>query len=378
VGYLAKNAEVFSPPYLFKKDGSGELAQRPEITSAPDEMTYNTSFAFSVGNAASISKVALVRLGAVTHSVNMEQRYVPLSFTANGAAVNATAPANANVAPPGIYMLFAMNANGVPSVAKMMRVGGEPTTTMTSGPNTQTNDPTPTFSFSSQPGTSFECSLDSGSYAPCGSPNTTPYVADGSHTFSVRAKDSAGNVDPTPASRTFNVKTAAISVSGTTLKVTAATGAKDNLAITSPSASTLRVTDLAGGAYTGSGVHVGAGCTRSGDSTANCDASGITLVQVTAADQSDKVVNSTAVKSSLNGGSANDRLTGGSANDTLTGSTGADVFKGMDGNDQLFARDLASDTKIDCGAGSADKAGLDALPQDPDSAVLGCESKTRP
>ncbi len=41
VGYLAKNAEVFTPPYLFKKDGSGELAPRPEITSAHDEMTYN-------------------------------------------------------------------------------------------------------------------------------------------------------------------------------------------------------------------------------------------------------------------------------------------------------------------------------------------------
>ena len=36
VGYLAKNAEVFSPPYLFKKDGSGELAPRPQISSAPD------------------------------------------------------------------------------------------------------------------------------------------------------------------------------------------------------------------------------------------------------------------------------------------------------------------------------------------------------
>ena len=47
VGYLAKNAEVFSPPYLFKKDGSGELAPRPEITSAPDEMTYGAPFAFS-------------------------------------------------------------------------------------------------------------------------------------------------------------------------------------------------------------------------------------------------------------------------------------------------------------------------------------------
>ena len=89
--------------------------------------------------------------------------------------------------------------------------------------------------------------------------------------------------------------------------VTAAPGAKDNLAITRPSASTLRVTDLAGGAYTGSGVHTGAGCTRSGDYTANCNAAGITLIQVTSGDQTDQVVNSTAVQSSLNGGAATTR-----------------------------------------------------------------------
>ena len=170
VGYLAKNAEVFSPPYLFKKDGSGQLAARPEITSAPDEMTYGAQLALSVPNADSIGKVALARLGAVTHSVNMEQRYVPLSFTADGDAINATAPANANIAPPGIYMLFAINANGVPSVARMMRVGPEPTTSITAGPGASTNDPTPTFSFSSQPGTSFQCKLDSGPYAPAGRP----------------------------------------------------------------------------------------------------------------------------------------------------------------------------------------------------------------
>src|SRR5215211_4511445 len=122
VGYLAKNAEVFSAPYLFKKDGSGELAPRPEVTPAPDEDNHNTQFAITTPNAASIGKVALVRLGAVTHSVNMEQRYVPLSFTAGAGAINATAPANANVAPPGIYMLFVIGAEGVPSVARMVRV----------------------------------------------------------------------------------------------------------------------------------------------------------------------------------------------------------------------------------------------------------------
>ena len=127
VGYLAKNAEVFSPPYLFKKDGSGELAPRPQISSAPDHVTYNAPLAISTPDAASISKVALVRLGAVTHSVNMEQRYVPLSFTAGTGTVNATAPANANVAPPGVYMLFVIGADGVPSVARMVRVDTSPT-----------------------------------------------------------------------------------------------------------------------------------------------------------------------------------------------------------------------------------------------------------
>ena len=74
--------------------------------------------------AASIAKVALVRLGAVTHSVNMEQRYVPLSYTSGAGSLTATAPANANIAPPGVYMLFVVDAAGVPSVAKMVTVTG--------------------------------------------------------------------------------------------------------------------------------------------------------------------------------------------------------------------------------------------------------------
>ena len=68
------------------------------------------------------------------------------------------------------------------------------------------------------------------------------------------------------------------------MTVSAASGARDNLAVTRPSPSTLRVTDLPGGAYTGSGVHTGAGCTQSGDNGANCTGS-ITLIQITAGDQ---------------------------------------------------------------------------------------------
>ena len=108
-----------------------------------------------------------------------------------------------------------------------------PDTTIGGGPTGTSNDPTPTFSFtSSQPGSSFECKVDSGSYAACSSPKTTAHLADGSHTFAVRATDPAGNLDSTPATRSFTVSTASVALSGTTLVVTAASGAKDNLVIT--------------------------------------------------------------------------------------------------------------------------------------------------
>ena len=126
VGYLAKNAEVFTPPYLFKKDGSGQLAPRPTISSAPSSAGYGSEIQITTPDAASIQKVALVRLGAVTHSVNMEQRYVPLSFTTGSGSLSATVPANVNVAPPGFYMLFIVDGAGVPSVAKMVQVGTTP------------------------------------------------------------------------------------------------------------------------------------------------------------------------------------------------------------------------------------------------------------
>ena len=120
VGYLAKNAEVFTPPYLFKADGSGDPAAAGHQLRRRRRSTYATPFEIATPDAAAIRKLALVRLGAVTHSVNMDQRYVPLSFTAGSGTLTATAPRNANIAPPGVYMLFAIDANGVPSMAKMV------------------------------------------------------------------------------------------------------------------------------------------------------------------------------------------------------------------------------------------------------------------
>jgi hypothetical protein len=134
VGYLNKNAEIFSPPYLFAKDGSGSLAPRPTVTAAPGTVGEGTKFTVSTPDATSITKVALVKLGAVTHSNNMDQRYVPLSFTAGNGTLTVTAPASINIAPPGYYMLFIVNSAGVPSVAPILNVTGVPPTVQVTAP----------------------------------------------------------------------------------------------------------------------------------------------------------------------------------------------------------------------------------------------------
>ena len=75
-------------------------------------------------DAATIAKVTLLRLGTSTHATDMEQRYLELPFvpTEDGTGVVATAPANANIAPPGYYLMFLVNSAGVPSVAATVQV----------------------------------------------------------------------------------------------------------------------------------------------------------------------------------------------------------------------------------------------------------------
>ncbi|MFI7540328.1 galactose oxidase-like domain-containing protein [Actinoplanes sp. NPDC049599] len=126
VGYLEKNIEYFTPPYLYAKDGSGELATRPVISTAPASVGVNTAFTVSSPQAATVSKVALIGLGDVTHGVDQGQRYVPLKYTADGTTLTVTGPPNGGVAPPGYYMLFIFDADGVPSVAKIVQVAKGP------------------------------------------------------------------------------------------------------------------------------------------------------------------------------------------------------------------------------------------------------------
>jgi hypothetical protein len=110
------SAEFYSPPYLFR-------GSRPTITQAPAQVHYATNFTVSTPDAGTINSVVLIRNGGVTHFFDENTRYVPLTFAAQAGQLQVTAPVDGRLAPPGYYMLFLVNSNGVPSIAPMVQVG---------------------------------------------------------------------------------------------------------------------------------------------------------------------------------------------------------------------------------------------------------------
>ena len=112
-------AEIYSPPYLFR-------GSRPVISSAPTEVDYGQPAVVNTPDAARVASVALIPLPSVTHTINTNQRYVSLPFTASASSVTAQVPANPNEAPGGYYMLFLVDTDGVPSVAKIVRLKAIP------------------------------------------------------------------------------------------------------------------------------------------------------------------------------------------------------------------------------------------------------------
>jgi hypothetical protein len=115
-----QDAEIYSPPYLFQADGSP--APRPTITSAPAQATWGQSISVATPDSASIAKVHLIRLSAITHTFNQDNRFLKLGFSMAQGGVSVQIPSNANHAPPGWYLLFLVNAAGTPSVASILRI----------------------------------------------------------------------------------------------------------------------------------------------------------------------------------------------------------------------------------------------------------------
>ncbi|WP_323122646.1 jacalin-like lectin [Burkholderia alba] len=127
--------QILTPNYLLNPDGTP--APRPAITSAPSYVSYGSTVTVSTDSA--VTGFSLVRLSSTTHTVNNDQRRLSLTFSSNGTnSYQVDVPSNPGWAVPGMYMLFAMNANGTPSVAKMITVGGNGAPTLVA-PDSQTS-----------------------------------------------------------------------------------------------------------------------------------------------------------------------------------------------------------------------------------------------
>ena len=112
-------AEIYSPPYLFN-------GPRPQIDFASQAIHWGDAFGI---NSASpdIDRAVLMAPGATTHGFDMNQRNVKLRVldTVDGKGVDVVAPPSPSIAPPGYYMLFLINKQGVPSVASWVKVDAE-------------------------------------------------------------------------------------------------------------------------------------------------------------------------------------------------------------------------------------------------------------
>jgi Ca2+-binding RTX toxin-like protein len=259
-----------------------------------------------------------------------------------------------------------------------------PQTTIETGPSGSGNSASPTFTFSSnEPGVTFECQLDSGAPVACSSPYATPTLSEGSHTFTVTARDSAGNVGAT-VTRTFTVGGAVTPppppppsvlpppppppVGPVTPPQVGCLGIKGTVYVGTSKRNVrngVKTTDImfglggndalrgAGGVdclYGGTGndlLRGGSGPDRLFGGTGNDRLEGMS--------GNDRLSGSSG-KDRLNGGTGNDRITAGGGNDTLVDRRGTDRFSGGSGNDRIDARDstVADRRKPDrilCGAG---------------------------
>jgi hypothetical protein len=215
-GSYEQHTEIYSPAYLYNSDGTA--AFRPTISGVtPGTFAYGGTFQVQTPDAANIASVVLVRPGAPTHAFDMDQRLVGLSYTIGTGVLNVTAPPNGNIAPPGYYMLFVLNAAGVPSVASFITLSTAvanqpPTATIVSPAANVTVNPGQSVSFSGS-GSDPDGSISAYAWTfPGGNPGSSAVATPGNVTFSTpgsyvasfRVTDNGGLTSPA-ATRTITV-----------------------------------------------------------------------------------------------------------------------------------------------------------------------------
>ncbi|KAI1871919.1 hypothetical protein JX265_005905 [Neoarthrinium moseri] len=116
------DGQIFTPPYLFNSDNTA--ATRPVISSVSSySMRVGSNLSVTMGSAAGGVKFSLVRIGSATHSINTDQRRIPIGTTTqSGTQYSFTLEKDSGILLPGYYYLFALSSTGVPSVAKTIQI----------------------------------------------------------------------------------------------------------------------------------------------------------------------------------------------------------------------------------------------------------------
>jgi hypothetical protein len=220
----------------------------PADTTAPDTTigsgpsgtitTTSGSFAFTSSESGSTFQCQLD--GSAWASCTSPKAYSSLGAGSHTFGVKATDAAGNTDASPATRT-FTVN---IPDTTA-------PATSITSGPTGTTSDATPTFAFtSSESGSTFQCRVEStGTWTACTSPYTLGKLADGSHSFAVRATDGAGNTDASAAAQTFTVDTTAPKTTITAAPTTLTIGSAATVEFKADDAAATFRCSLDGGAF---------------------------------------------------------------------------------------------------------------------------------
>jgi hypothetical protein len=242
---MEDTAEIYQPPYLFR-DTQPSVGSVATSTGATDGTPSNHALigfdgSFGVNTTeTNIVRAALAAPGAVTHGVDMNQRMLELPATQRSGCVSVTAPTDPNAAPPGYYMLFLINDQGVPSKARWVKlVDGGPLGGCGTAPPPDTADPTITLDEPQSGTVAGTIDLRATAHDDRGvvrvefrreggvllaSDSTSPYwttwntvgVPDGAHTITATAFDAAGKT--ASASALVNVQNT--DIAGPTVSIT--------------------------------------------------------------------------------------------------------------------------------------------------------------
>ena len=384
---------VLFPPYLFRKDGSGQLATRPTATDAPASVAAGQSFSIATSNPSNIASASFIRMAGTTHQVNAGQSFVKLNVTPTAGRVSMTAP-SIDQAPPGYYMVFLVDNQGVPSVAPVVKLektaGAAPDPRVTQSSqnalatrawNAWDGDKTPgsggtyaVTSSQSQPwwqvdlgasrdidrllvtlrsdsnterdlwvftsDTPFNSTTVSGLQAqsgvseyqmltPSGNVGTAPIDTTARY---IRIQDPGTSTSLTLSEVEMDSPTATVSSTGSTITYQGDPGEANSVVVDDPSSTTYTFAETP--------IAAGAGCIQTNANLATCTNSSANVTVAMNLDDMGDTVNAASSNQAadtfqINGASGVDTLTGTPLGDTINGGADNDTINGGDGDDAM-------------------------------------------